>query len=92
MTVSPTARWEQQLVPVPAAEQQARASVDGVASLFQHAKRVVALTGAGISVESGIPPFRAPQNAVGKSGGIWGNEASDDNGCCCHFARVCVSR
>ncbi len=35
-----------------------------VAEEIKEAKSVVALTGAGISVESGIPPFRG-------KGGIW---------------------
>src|SRR5581483_3357997 len=34
------------------------------AELVQHARRIVALTGAGISTESGIPDFRSP-------GSIW---------------------
>lgn len=33
-------------------------TVEGVADLIQRSSRIVALTGAGISVESGIPPFR----------------------------------
>lgn len=36
----------------------------GAASLLRSARRLVALTGAGLSVESGIPPFRGP-------GGLW---------------------
>ena len=35
------------------------------ASLIRSAKYLTAFTGAGISVESGIPPFRGP-------GGLWG--------------------
>ena len=43
------------------------------AAMLHDAKRVVALTGAGISVESGIPPFRAPTQAEAEaSGSIWG--------------------
>jgi NAD-dependent deacetylase len=38
--------------------------IEKAASLILNADYVVALTGAGISVESGIPPFRGP-------GGIW---------------------
>lgn len=38
--------------------------MDSVARLIQAARSVVALTGAGISVESGIPDFRSP-------GGLW---------------------
>lgn len=40
------------------------ASIEKVAALLRGAGRVVALTGAGISTESGIPDFRGPQ-------GIW---------------------
>ncbi|MGD8700939.1 MAG: NAD-dependent deacylase [Desulfosarcina sp.] len=38
--------------------------IDRAADVLASAKRVVALTGAGISVESGIPPFRG-------KGGLW---------------------
>lgn len=38
--------------------------IEQVAGMLRAAKRVVALTGAGISVESGIPDFRSP-------GGLW---------------------
>lgn len=38
--------------------------IDRAAALLAAAKRVVALTGAGISTESGVPGFRSP-------GGIW---------------------
>jgi len=38
--------------------------IDEIAKLIVEHKNVVALTGAGISVESGIPPFRG-------KGGIW---------------------
>ncbi len=41
-----------------------RDPVEGVAALIRDAGRVVALTGAGISTESGIPDFRGPQ-------GLW---------------------
>lgn len=40
------------------------AEVSEAAELLLRASRVVALTGAGLSVESGIPPFRGP-------GGLW---------------------
>jgi NAD-dependent deacetylase len=38
--------------------------IERAAELLCRARRVVALTGAGLSVESGIPPFRGP-------GGLW---------------------
>ena len=38
--------------------------IDFIASWLNHAERVVAFTGAGISTESGIPDFRSP-------GGVW---------------------
>ncbi len=38
--------------------------IDRGARILQRARHVVALTGAGMSVESGIPPFRGP-------GGLW---------------------
>jgi NAD-dependent deacetylase len=38
--------------------------INKVASLIRGARYLTALTGAGISVESGIPPFRGP-------GGLW---------------------
>lgn len=53
--------------PVPSAQVS---SVDEVASLIGNAKRVVALTGAGVSVESGITPFRNPSD--GDAGSLWG--------------------
>jgi len=39
--------------------------INNAASLIRSAKYLTAFTGAGISVESGIPPFRGP-------GGLWG--------------------
>ena len=39
-------------------------SLDQAAALIRLSKHVVALAGAGLSVESGIPPFRGP-------GGLW---------------------
>ena len=44
-----------------------RLGIDGLADLIRSSERIVALTGAGISVPSGIPDFRTP----GK--GIWSN-------------------
>eukprot|EP00656_Telonema_subtile_P025805 TRINITY_DN27849_c0_g1_i1.p1 TRINITY_DN27849_c0_g1~~TRINITY_DN27849_c0_g1_i1.p1 ORF type:complete len:464 (-),score=98.34 TRINITY_DN27849_c0_g1_i1:83-1474(-) len=41
-----------------------------VAALLKKSKRVAVLTGAGVSVESGVPPFRAPP---GEDGATWGN-------------------
>ena len=41
-----------------------RQDLDGLASRWREAKRVVALTGAGVSTASGIPDFRSP-------GGRW---------------------
>ncbi|HXQ21221.1 MAG TPA: Sir2 family NAD-dependent protein deacetylase, partial [Candidatus Acidoferrales bacterium] len=38
--------------------------IERAADLLLRARHVVALTGAGLSVESGIPPFRGP-------GGLW---------------------
>ena len=38
--------------------------INNVATLIRSAKYLTAFTGAGISVESGIPPFRGP-------GGLW---------------------
>jgi NAD-dependent deacetylase len=40
------------------------ANIEQAAALLRDARAVVALTGAGLSVESGIPPFRGP-------GGLW---------------------
>lgn len=42
----------------------AREAVEQAAALVRGARRTVALVGAGLSVESGIPPFRGP-------GGLW---------------------
>ncbi len=41
-----------------------QATLDAAANMLAQANAAVALTGAGISVESGIPPFRGP-------GGVW---------------------
>ncbi|CAE7334652.1 cobB [Symbiodinium pilosum] len=46
-------------------------SVGSVAKLVRRANRIVALTGAGISVESGITPFRAPSSSGSDTGAIW---------------------
>jgi NAD-dependent deacetylase len=43
----------------PAAPPQVRRAVSRAADLLRHARRVVALTGAGISTPSGIPDFRS---------------------------------
>ena len=48
----------------PDAELTGDAAADALARMIDAAERVVALTGAGISTESGIPDFRSP-------GGIW---------------------
>jgi len=44
--------------------QETRAGINKAASLIRSAKHLTAFTGAGISVESGIPPFRG-------EGGLW---------------------
>jgi len=44
--------------------QQLSLEIDGAAAVVARSRHVVALTGAGMSVESGIPPFRGP-------GGLW---------------------
>nr|MBN2277830.1 NAD-dependent deacylase [candidate division Zixibacteria bacterium] len=41
-----------------------QASLDKAAKMIKRARRVTAFTGAGISVESGVPPFRGPD-------GLW---------------------
>jgi NAD-dependent deacetylase len=46
-------------------------TVEQIAELVRQASCIVALTGAGISVESGITPFRNPSD--GDKGSIWGN-------------------
>lgn len=48
-----------------------RQLIENAAFRLQQAKRAIAFTGAGISVESGIPPFRGP-------GGLW---SKYDPGC-----------
>jgi NAD-dependent deacetylase len=47
---------------------QTSASVARAARLIRSARHLTAFTGAGISVESGIPPFRGP-------GGLWNKYA-----------------
>ena len=46
-------------------DQRITYAIGEVARLIRSAKHLTAFTGAGISVESGIPPFRGP-------GGLWG--------------------
>ncbi len=46
--------------------------IEDAAQVIAKSKYVVALTGAGISVESGIPPFRGP-------GGLWTKYGEPDN-------------
>jgi NAD-dependent SIR2 family protein deacetylase len=48
----------------PAPSADAHKAVRAAAALIRSAKYLTAFTGAGISVESGIPPFRGP-------GGLW---------------------
>ena len=47
-------------------------SLDQAAYLVSHSEHVVMLAGAGLSVESGIPPFRGP-------GGLWANGKGQTN-------------
>jgi NAD-dependent deacetylase len=46
-------------------------SAEQVAKLLSSSHRVVCLSGAGISVESGIPPFRTSGGETGNAGSIW---------------------
>lgn len=48
-------------------EQQERNAAEGLAELVQASRCTVALTGAGVSVPSGIPDFRTPET------GLWAN-------------------
>ncbi|QPC80974.1 NAD-dependent deacylase [Phototrophicus methaneseepsis] len=50
------------------ARSSAAPEIEEAAKLFNHASRIVAFTGAGISTPSGIPDFRSPES------GIWENE------------------
>ncbi len=43
---------------------EARDALEAAADALARARYAIALTGAGLSVESGIPPFRGP-------GGLW---------------------
>ena len=49
---------------MPSARLASKAAIDPIRGWVENAKRIVALTGAGISTESGIPDFRGPQ-------GVW---------------------
>ena len=49
-----------------------KAMIDTVAQWIDEAKRVVVLTGAGISTDSGIPDFRGPQ-------GVWTRNPEAEN-------------
>lgn len=55
-------------------------SLDEAAGFISSAKHVVALAGAGLSVESGIPPFRGP-------GGLWTKHGEPSNLSYREFAR-----
>ena len=48
-----------------------RAAVDRARRLLGEAERVVVLTGAGVSAESGVPTFRGP-------GGLWKEHRAED--------------
>lgn len=52
-------------------EHSARAAVDRARVLLRDASRVVALTGAGVSAESGVPTFRGPD-------GLWKQHRAED--------------
>src|SRR5438477_2418888 len=47
---------------------EAEDAIGRAAEIIRSARRVVALTGAGLSVESGIPPFRGPNGLWTKYG------------------------
>lgn len=52
------------MIEMDAGEERLNGEIQAAAALILSADYVVALTGAGVSVESGIPPFRGP-------GGLW---------------------
>ena len=52
-------------------EEQLQEAVEEAARLVVASNHVVALVGAGLSVESGIPPFRGP-------GGLWNKFSEPD--------------
>src|SRR5918994_2319117 len=54
--------------------------VDRVASWIREAERIVVLTGAGVSAESGVPVFRGP-------GGLWRQYRPEDLATPAAFAR-----
>src|SRR5437899_12234761 len=49
---------------MPSTRLASQAAIEQVRGWLENAKRIVALTGAGISTDSGIPDFRGPQ-------GVW---------------------
>jgi NAD-dependent deacetylase len=53
------------------AEDQRAARIEGAAGVIARSRRLVALTGAGISQESGIPTFRGTE-------GVWGSHRPED--------------
>jgi NAD-dependent deacetylase len=57
-----------------------RAAVDRARRLLGEAERVVVLTGAGVSAESGVPTFRGP-------GGLWKEHRAEDLATPAAFAR-----
>ena len=59
---------------------QAGAELDSARQLLRHASRVVVLTGAGVSAESGVPTFRG-------AGGLWKEYRAEDLATPAAFAR-----
>jgi len=55
-------------------EAEARAILDQLVPILQQAQRVVVLTGAGISAESGLPTFRDPMT------GLWAQYRPEELG------------